>query len=544
MKKLFLTSIMALSTTLVQENWAYGQGSASTEKPATSLPAEASADVKTCLSGSSGANANINDKCIAMIYAAGYSGHFDNFTTDRDGPADKSFECKRLSPLHQDWDACNKAIKTYTTMLGLDGAMQIASKVQSQMANAKLQKEVTEKAAKGNLQTAALEATADKNKSDAGILQQQMTFYGSQAAALEKQVAAWPTKIKTVCKSKNLTTAKKDFIRSKTLAIQNHLTPPQGASVPDNKLKTPVVVKGVTVLNAKGDLDSSAFSEASCEKILSILSDGELFANGNARGFLQAKAIEAVGKAVAAGLNASKLKQNAKIADGLADQYTDPGGDAMFELCAVDPANVKCRSNGPRVNQGAYQAGQFDLGGGGAGQAFNLNPNAGSGEEIGNIGTTEGNKVSGISSPFGEDAKEAAGLLDQAGGASYTSAGAGSGGGVGGGGGGGGGSAALGSDLQGADKDEKEAEIKASKRDGGYGSGGGAGFAATGGGSGDEENPLKSLFDQEGAKGGIEEDRSIASEDIDSSNSALFERISKRYSKVHGEKRIEANNLE
>jgi hypothetical protein len=309
-------------------------------------------------------------------------------------------------------------------------------------------------------------------------------------------------------------------------------------------LKKPVAVNGVTVLNAKGDLDSSAFSEASCEKILSKLSDGELFANGNARGFLQAKAIEAVGKAVAAGLNASKLKQNAEIADGLADQYTDPGGDAMFELCAVDPANVKCRSNGPRVNQGAYQAGQFDLGGGGAGQAFNLNPNAGSGEEIGNIGTTEGNKVSGISSPFGEDAKEAAGLLDQAGGASYTSAGAGSGGGGGVGGGGGGGSAALGSDLQGADKDDKEAEIKASKRDGGYGSGGGAGFAATGGGSGDEENPLKSLFDQEGAKGGIEEDRSIASEDIDSSNSALFERISKRYSKVHGEKRIEANNLE
>jgi hypothetical protein len=65
-----------------------------------------------------------------------------------------------------------------------------------------------------------------------------------------------------------------------------------------------------------------------------------------------------------------------------------------------------------------------------------------------------------------------------------------------------------------------------------------------GGNHSDDENPLKSLFDQEGAKGGIEEDRSIASEDIDNSNSALFEKISKKYVKVHGERRIEANNLE
>ncbi len=531
--------ILLMSTLLVTMN-SYAQ----TKEKDKKEESQATKNFTACLGGGDltmgSAVGAKEEECVGVVLAAVIGGHSGaTFEKDSVSPKDKSFECKKNSQITLDWDACAASVKRYNTMVGLDTAMQMSSNVQSQLANTRIQKEVNQKAADGNLQTAALEATAEKNKADAGILQQQMLFYGTQAAALETQINVWPTKRKTVCNSRYFT---KDKQQAVTKILTNMMTT-YVSKVPNTAGK--IDAKGVTVatFTNKGSVSVTPVNEATCNQILSQFSDSQLFPNGNARSVLVAKALEAMGKAAAAGINANGLRKNAQIADNLADQYVDDSGAALFELCTIDPANAKCKTSGTRVNQSNYTAGQLDLGGAGAGQAFNLNPNSGTADEIGNIGTPEANKVAGINSPFGEDAKEAAGLLDEAGGASYTSAGAGGGGSGGVGGGGGGGSASLGSDLQGADNENKEAEIKASKRDGGYGSASGSGFTAMGGNS-DEENPLKSLFDQDGAKGGIEEDRSVASEDIDNSNSALFERISKRYAKVHGEKRIEANNLE
>jgi hypothetical protein len=109
---------------------------------------------------------------------------------------------------------------------------------------------------------------------------------------------------------------------------------------------------------------------------------------------------------------------------------------------------------------------------------------------------------------------------------------------------GGGGGAQLGGDLDGANKEaEKEAQVKATKVSGVYESSGGGGFKAVGKGK-DDANPFASLFDQQGEAGGVEEDRSIASGDIDGNASGLFQKISKRYSQIQADKRIEANNLE
>ena len=115
----------------------------------------------------------------------------------------------------------------------------------------------------------------------------------------------------------------------------------------------------------------------------------------------------------------------------------------------------------------------------------------------------------------------------------------GGGGGVGGGLGGGGG-ASLGNDLQGEDKDKKAKEIDANKLAGNYNSVGGKGFSAVAGGK--EDNPFKDLFDSK-SSGGVEEDRSIASDD-GGKDSGLFQRISSRMTQVVAEKRIEAGNLE
>lgn len=504
----------------------------------SNLQTTVNSDVKTCINGAI-TTTNL-ERCIAIRFAAGLSG-LNGIETDTESSKDRTINCKLKSPTNQDWEACRQGIKTYNTLVGLDGAMQLSTGIQSQMAQNKIQKDTMKEAQAGNLQTAALQATADQNLANAKLLEQQASFYGGQAAYLETFVATkWPSKVKTVCKSKRLSEVKKTIAGNISQAIT--AAHKQTVQTQTQPVVTPVNVAGVAIGTSDGKVPEAGITEANCEKILSKLSKSELFPNDSARSALQNKAIESIGKAAKAGIDANKLRKNAKVAETLKDQFVDPGGDAMVDLCRIDPANVQCRGTGTRVNQAGYQAGQFNLDGGGNGQAFNLNPSAGTGEDIGNIGTGEATNIAGVTSPFADEADKASDLLDEAGAASYTAGGAAGGGGGGVGGGGGGGSAALGGDLQGAEKDDKEAEIKASKRDGGYASGGG-GFQATGSGSSDE-NPLQSLFDQDGAKGGIEEDRSIASEDIDNSNSALFEKISKKYAKVHGEKRIEANNLE
>ena len=83
-------------------------------------------------------------------------------------------------------------------------------------------------------------------------------------------------------------------------------------------------------------------------------------------------------------------------------------------------------------------------------------------------------------------------------------------------------------------------DIKTNKVSGKYKAGGG-GYGAVKG-SKDDANPFASMFDAKGEAGGVEEDRSIASDDGE--GSGLFHKISKKYGQVQQEKRLDSQNLE
>jgi hypothetical protein len=222
----------------------------------------------------------------------------------------------------------------------------------------------------------------------------------------------------------------------------------------------------------------------------------------------------------------------------------------MLELCEFNPADPACVKRGNRVagsRESANGTLSFDADDGV--NSFNLNPAS---ETFGEAGSEtnlpdDKNNVAAINSPFKDAAQEAKGILnpaDQA--VVQATGGAGGGGGGGGGaGGGGGGSASLGGDLKGAQKETSgDPQVKTNKVSGTYSASGGGGYKGVGKSKEDSGNPFSSLFDQKGSEGGVEEDRTIASGDIDGKASGLFEKISSRYSKIKADKRIEAQNLE
>jgi hypothetical protein len=230
------------------------------------------------------------------------------------------------------------------------------------------------------------------------------------------------------------------------------------------------------------------------------------------------------------------------------EQYND-GPDMMLELCEYNPADPACTQRGPRVSgSGAMANGGLSFGGDGSSNSFDMNP---AGAAFGDAGEAtnladDKNQVAGINSPFKDAANEAKGILSPASEAKVqATGGAGGGGSGGGGGGGGGGSASLGGDLKGAQNEPSgDPQVKAGKVSGSYAAAGGGGYKGIGKGKEDKSNPFSSLFDQKGSAGGVEEDRTIASGDIDGKASGLFEKISSRYSKIKADKRIEAQNLE
>jgi hypothetical protein len=222
----------------------------------------------------------------------------------------------------------------------------------------------------------------------------------------------------------------------------------------------------------------------------------------------------------------------------------EEGNDMMIELCEANPMDPACVQRGNRVSGGGIiSSGDFSLGDGGN-NAFNMNPEDATFGETGSATDLDDkNSVASINSPFADDAKKAKGILNPAGAAQTQASGGAQGGGGAGGGGLGGGGASLGSDLEGADTEgNKEAQIKAAQISGSYNTPGGGGYKGVSRGK-EDSNPFASLFDQK-SEGGVEEDRSIASGDVDGKASGLFEKISKRYGQIQADKRVEAKNLE
>jgi hypothetical protein len=308
--------------------------------------------------------------------------------------------------------------------------------------------------------------------------------------------------------------------------------------------KLPSVKEAIKTCADRNPTDST---DAKCEVTVNKFKK-TILANEGAKSALAAAIMKYTAKATAAGISIDKNMQAQAALGKMKKQYED-SPDMMLELCEYNPADPACTQRGPRVSgSGAMANGGLSFGGDGSSNSFDMNP---AGATFGDAGEAtnladDKNQVAGINSPFKDAANEAKGILSPASEAQVqATGGAGGGGSGGGGGGGGGGSASLGGDLKGAQNEPSgDPQVKAGKVSGSYAAAGGGGYKGIGKGKEDKSNPFSSLFDQKGSAGGVEEDRTIASGDIDGKASGLFEKISSRYSKIKADKRIEAQNLE
>lgn len=399
--------------------------------------------------------------------------------------------CKRLAGYTMDYDSCESTARVYNHLLVASMVLEQQAEVRASSGQNKISQEAQSKAQSGDFQGASLEASKSNSSLMKQLNQEKAAAYAAAVAALGAKVAGWVDNAKDAC---------------------------------------------------KGD--------ANCIKNAEIVTKSytrEAFANKDQKQVFILALAEYTAKGLAAGIEASKYKKSEETVAKIQDSYEEEQLDVQLDKCVLNPTAKECLGPGTRVSgqSASVGSGEFSLGGNGT-NSFDMGSNTDQFGEMGEAATIESQQVAAINSPFEAEAKEANDILDKAAAASPGSGGGAAGGGGGGGGmGGGGARASLGNDTQTPDaQGDKEADIKAKKASGGYAAkGGGSGFSAVKSGK-EDSNPFSSLFDQKGSGGGLEEDRTIASEGIDKKSSVLFQKISKKYSEMHSLKRIQANNLE
>lgn len=417
---------------------------------------------------------------------------------------DRKITCDRPFSYTVDYDECLKALAAYNLITNSESFMNLTQQVRTDVKSSQLNKKVAQQVAEGESQTAMFDASIESDK-------HMKQIEGEKAAAYAAAVAALTAAYQMIPNEKD---ALKACVRS-------------NANNPE---------QGVVHVN-----------QESCKKVVAA-HHGDILANQGNKAALFEAITKFVAKGIEAGIKMNQYDTKAKAVAKAKASIEEEGEDMMVELCQFNPLDPACIQAGERVSNGGLTQGEFSLGNDNGNNAFNMNPATGS--EFGEAGAAtnldDKNAVAGINSPFADDAKVASDILNPAAAAQTQASGGAQGGGGGMGGGGmGGGSASLGGDLQGAEKEgEKEAEIKAGKVSGMYSASGGGGYKGVSRGSDDKGNPFSSLFDQKGSAGGVETDRSIASGDIDGKASGLFQKISKRYSQIQADKRVEAKNLE
>ena len=403
---------------------------------------------------------------------------------------DGRISCVQLASYTIDYKPCEKVLTLYNGVLIAEMAMDLEQKVRTDLKNKSIQENAMKKAAEGDLQTGAYDAALESHQHMKAMNTEKMIAYVSAVGALGAANTMFPDEKKAIKKCE------------------------------------------------------AAIEPKECSK--TMRSHGaEILANIDNKSAIATAIMAFTAKAAAAGIALSRNYESAKKINQVKKNFDDQGTNLMMERCLFNPADPLCADKGRRISGNGAFAGDFGMGGNGADNSFDMNPeNEAFGEAGAETNLDDKNEVASINSPFRDEAQTDDGILNPAGAAQVQSTG-GSGGGSGsGGGGGGGGGASLGNDLQGADKEgDKEPQIKTNKVSGIYGASGGDGFKGVSRGK-DEANPFSSLFDQKSGGGGVEEDRSIASGDIDGKYSGLFEKISKRYNLIQADKRIEAQNLE
>lgn len=422
---------------------------------------------------------------------------------------DQKITCDQPYSYTVDYDPCLKALAAYNIIINSESFMNLTQQVRTDTTLSKINNEAVQTASSGDTQTALYDASIKTDTHMKRIEQEKAAAYSSAVAAL-------------------------------TVAYQQ---------IPDEKDAIKECYRAAAQLQGNSeDFKQISQEQKSCEAVLDSHKD-HILANQDNKAAIFEAITKFVAKGIEAGIKMNQYDKKAKAVAEVKKSYEDDAGtDMMIELCEFNPADPACVTAGPRVSSGSsFSAGEFSFGTDSGNNAFNLTPE-GSGE-FGEIGAPtdldDKNEVASVNSPFADDAKIAKGILDPAAAAQTQASGGTQGGGGGVSGGMGGGSASLGGDLQGEDKSgDKEAQIKAGNVAGLYNNVGGGGYKAVSRGKDDKANPFSSLFDQKSESGGVEEDRSIASGDIDGKASALFQKISKRYSQVHADKRVEAKNLE
>lgn len=395
-------------------------------------------------------------------------------------------QCKMTAGYTLDFDACKNAVVALNFVVNAEAAMDLQQMVRTDLKNKNIQEDATKKMATGDGQTGMFDASIESNKHQKRMQQEKAIAFSTAVAALGVTYGQWPSTEKLKGKA----------CAGKAADCAKHFDANKG-TIAANESQKSGLIQAITMYIAKG---------------------------------------------VAAGIAMKQFDTKAKTVEAAKKTIEEETGDVMVARCEFNPTDPICAKPGNRVSGESYTGGEFSLGGSGN-NSFDMGKTD---DEFGLEGEASNIKdetVAGVNSPFEDEAKKANGILDPAAAASMQAGNAPASSGGGGGGGGGGGSASLGSDLDAAEKDaNKEASLKATKASGNYSAAGGGGYSAVKGGK-DDANPFASLFDAKSA-GGIEEDRSIASGDIDGEASGLFQKISKRYGQIQADKRIEANNLE
>ncbi|WPU66343.1 hypothetical protein [Peredibacter starrii] len=416
--------------------------------------------------------------------------------TDTASSMKGEIQCKKIAGYTMDFEPCKSAASALNFVVNAEAAMELQQQIRTDVKNTNIQKQANKQVAQGDAQTGMFDAAIESNKHQKQMQQEKMIAFGAAVTALGTTYARWPSAedlIKKACTGKDEKTGQTGVSNDcATVAANNK------SVIAANEDQKGALIQAITTYTAK---------------------------------------------AIAAGIAMKQYDTSADTVEKAKAAVQQEDQDVMVARCTFNPTDPACAKPGNRVAGESYTGGDFNFGSGSGNNAFDMGTGTDNFGEEGAASNLPTDNVAGITSPFEQEAKEAKGILDPAAAASMQAGNASSGGGGGVGGGGGGGSASLGSDLAGAEKDgDKEASLKATKASGNYNAAGGGGFSAIKGGK-DDKNPFASLFDAK-SSGGIEEDRSIASGDIDGAASGLFQKISKRYGQIQADKRIEANNLE
>lgn len=438
--------------------------------------------------------------CRQLEIASVANGSSLNSGSDQAASIDRRIICQKVGGYTLDWQSCKNGVNAYNIVFGADKALDMVQQVQAQQNSQKLGEEYAKAAQEGAGQDAAYEAMVQERRKMASMQDQKAVAYVAAVAALGNSIMRW-----------------------------------QG--------KSPGAVQRLcSGFREEGGHPADRLPQEACPNALVQVKDtAGVFANDNGKAALVMAFMEYMAKAIKAKMDANQLRNIAKQISDVKNDVQDLG-PTTFERCSIAPNDPACQqAGGPRIPGQEYVGGEISIG-----ENFN-NAFGDSLQETPNVGfetddLTPGESVASSGNPFEDAAREASGILEEAPAANVQPGSAPGGGGGGGAGGGlGGGGVSLGNDLKGPEA-EKTAEVKADGVGGKYNFAGGGGFQAIKQGK-DDANPFASLFDSK-SQGGVEQDRTFASDDIGGKDSGLFLRISKRYGKISGEKRIEATNLE